>query len=145
MTKRCPFCAEEIQAEAVRCRYCRSRLVSFGDDRWHRSHPEARVAGVCTALSHALAMPVGLVRLAFVVFTVFLHFAPPVYLALWLVIPERPGGTSELERLLKWALGLFSNVQRDLRRDDSDWTHRSLEANEPTGPETHSPPQRSAS
>jgi phage shock protein PspC (stress-responsive transcriptional regulator) len=142
-TKRCPFCAEEIQMEAVRCRYCRSRLVSFGDDRWHRSHPEARVAGVCAALAHALAIPIGLVRMAFVAFSVFLHFAPLVYVALWLVIPERPGGVSELERILKWALSLFSTL-RDHGSRDSQWTHPSAPDN-PSAPEPGNPPMRSAS
>lgn len=26
-TKRCPFCAEDVRAEATKCRYCQSILV----------------------------------------------------------------------------------------------------------------------
>ena len=35
--KQCPYCAEEIRSEAVRCRYCRSRLASFEGGQWHRT------------------------------------------------------------------------------------------------------------
>lgn len=103
-TKRCPYCAEEIQAEATRCRYCRSRLATFDVAGWHRSHAEGRLAGVCAALAHALAIPTAAVRLVFVVLTFFHLLGPLLYAGLWLIIPRTPDGESQLEHLLRWGL-----------------------------------------
>ena len=105
-TKRCPYCAEEIQEQAVRCRYCRSRLTSFDVERWYRRQPDARLAGVCAAVARVLALPVAAVRLAFVVLTFFHLLGPVMYVALWLVIPREPGGESGFELFLRWALDL---------------------------------------
>ena len=33
---RCPYCAEDIRPEAVRCPHCRSRLAAFEPERWRR-------------------------------------------------------------------------------------------------------------
>ena len=52
----CPYCAEEIAAQAVRCPHCRSRLVTFDATALHRDHPERKLAGVAAALAQALAV-----------------------------------------------------------------------------------------
>jgi phage shock protein PspC (stress-responsive transcriptional regulator) len=70
----------------------------FESEQWHRSHAERRFAGVAAAIARPLAVPVGAVRLAFVLLT-FVHLLGPLlYGALWLVIPRAPGEESLLDR-----------------------------------------------
>jgi len=123
--KICQFCAEEIRSEAVYCRYCRSHLASRDGVEWFRGHPDARLAGVCAALAHAFAIPVGMVRLLFVLFTVFIHVGLFAYVGLWLLIPSAAGEPSHAERALKWSLDLVrgADVARDrdiARRGNSE-------------------------
>ena len=99
----CPFCGEQIRTAATRCRYCRSRLTTLDPGHWYRDHPERRVAGVASALARALVVPIGAVRLGFVVFS-FVHLIGPLlYGALWLLIPFTPGGDAPLGRVFAMA------------------------------------------
>jgi len=125
-TKPCPYCGEDIRVEAIRCRYCRSRLTLFDAGSWHRSHPEARLAGVCAALAFALAVPVAAVRLGFVVLSFFHLLGPLLYGALWLIIPKRPGDDSLLERGLHHVLDLAATLSGRHNRPPtppSPWEH----------------------
>ena len=98
-TRKCPYCAEEIRAEAIRCPHCRSRIAALDPARWFRDHPERRLAGVAAAVAHALALPVTAVRVAFVVATFVHGLGPIAYLALWLIVPFHPGDPSPLAHL----------------------------------------------
>ena len=107
----CPFCGEQIRTAATRCRYCRSRLTTLDPERWYRDHPERRVAGVASAVARALAVPVGAVRLGFIVLT-FVHLIGPLlYGALWLLIPFAPGGDAPFGRLVVWARDVLDVVR----------------------------------
>jgi phage shock protein PspC (stress-responsive transcriptional regulator) len=107
---RCPYCAEDIAAEAIRCRHCRSRLSIVDARGWHRDQPGRKIAGVSVALARSLALPVGAVRAGFVLATFFQMLGPVIYLALWLTIPLRAGGDSLLDRLIAEARGIVTRL-----------------------------------
>jgi phage shock protein C len=98
-TKKCPYCAEEVNAEAVRCRHCGSWLTSSPlQHEWFRS--DGAIAGVCAGLADEFHISVTIVRILFVLGTIFgAGIGLLIYVALWFIMPRRPRtGSRDLER-----------------------------------------------
>ena len=70
---------------------------SGGTKRLYRIRDGRLVAGVCAGLAAYFGIDPTLVRLAFVVLTVFGGFGVLLYLGAWLVIPEETDGASIAE------------------------------------------------
>ncbi len=105
VTRPCPYCAEDVAAQAVRCPHCRSRIGGLDLAGWYRDHPGRTLGGVSAAIAEGLAVPVALVRIAFVVATLFVfHIGPLVYGALWVLLPYGLADEPPLERALRTTL-----------------------------------------
>jgi phage shock protein PspC (stress-responsive transcriptional regulator) len=115
-TKSCPDCAEPVRVTATVCPHCRRRLGASPAPDAYRNHPGRQIAGVSIALAEAFGISVSFVRLTFVVLSFISFIGPPVYLALWLLLPAEPDGLSPLGRAVTGDHGTPSILERGIEK-----------------------------
>jgi len=111
-TKDCPYCAEPVKGPASICPHCRSSLGNPSGPDTYRNHAGRQIAGVSIALAEGFGVSVTFVRLGFIVATFISFIGPPLYLALWLLLPAEPGGLSPLGRVVTGDNGGPSILER---------------------------------
>ena len=90
----CPGCARVLEADSTYCRFCGTAVVPPIPPvrRTLRRLPaEGRIAGVCAGLAEYFDVDVTVVRLAWIILTIFpgaLIGGVLAYLAAWLIMPE---------------------------------------------------------
>ncbi len=87
----CNYCGKMISDDAYLCAYCGKRVAGvIARERLVRPRNGRKVAGVCLGFAEYFDLDVALVRIVWVMCTLFGMMGIIAYFAAWIVIPEEP-------------------------------------------------------
>jgi phage shock protein C len=87
----CNYCGKVISDDAQLCAYCGKRLAGvIARERLMRPRKGRKIAGVCAGFAEYFDVDVSLVRVVWLVCSVFAFFGIVAYAAAWIVMPEEP-------------------------------------------------------
>lgn len=123
--KTCPYCCEEIPAEAVKCPWCQSTLKSTrteadSESEWTRDHPGRWFLGVAKSLAVKTDISVYFWRAAFIIATIWYGIGPIVYFTIWAVTPFRPGDETPFEQGIRKAAEILGRINNKPSRKTPD-------------------------
>lgn len=87
----CNYCGKVIPDDAQLCAYCGKRVAgAIARKRLVRPRTGRKIAGVCQGFAEYFDLDVALVRIVWVLCSLFGLAGLIAYIAAWIVVPEEP-------------------------------------------------------